>query len=80
MQSCRREHHAVSRFQILDRAGAAQVEEIDSRAQVAGSPSLLLADVGEAMLHHDAFRQTTTPRGAGHQLPKPMLERLIYQW
>ncbi|MCW5792055.1 MAG: hypothetical protein KIT72_16685 [Polyangiaceae bacterium] len=67
----------VGGLQILNGAGASQIEEVGPRPVVASSTTLPLGDVSEAVLYDNALAQTAAPFGRGNQLPEPVLEAFI---
>ena len=59
-------------FQVDDSGGASEVEEILAQAAIAGSSSLLSADVSKAMFHGDAFAQKLATFGGSNELAQAM--------
>src|SRR5437764_15276084 len=50
-------------MQVVDNAGAAQVEEVLAHTAVAGTITLPVPDMGQGMLRRDALAQPGPPRG-----------------
>ena len=67
----------LDRLQVEQDSVTAQVQEVLPGPDVARTPPLLVRQVGQAMLDRDARSQPRASGARPHQLPEPLLQRLV---
>src|SRR5688500_8706886 len=67
----------MSRFEVLERRGAPQVEGVLPNAAIAGAGALSAGDVCKAMFDGDTLPKARSAARRGDQIPQALLQRLI---
>src|SRR5258707_1196420 len=67
----------MDRFQIEDRTGATEIEEVLAHTSIAGSATLAACEMSEAMLDSRAGAQAQAAEGGRRSLSQALLERLV---